>query len=180
VDLVAAQLQGAWELTVTVAANTGPPSQTARTVGSKGVDKVVFKSDCPTPGHCALQIWGPAGPKSTEAAYYQYFGTTTGLAGPPVSMPMMQSGDSYSADIPRGGLGGRLACQPPLSIPFPKQHLMLRVTNAVYNAGGSQGWRATTLVGSETEVGGWGCNGTLPSGWVVTHLAITGQTSLIL
>ena len=180
VDLVAAELQGAWKLTVTVVANTGPSSQTARAVGSKGVDDVTFVSDCPTRGHCALQIWGPTGPNSTEAAYYQYFGTSTGLVGPPVSLPIMQSGDSYSADIPIGGYGGQLACQPPRNIPVPKQYLMLRVTNATYNSHGSQGWRATTLIGTESLVSGWGCNGTVPSVWVVTHLDITGQTSSIL
>jgi hypothetical protein len=177
-DLIAAQVQGAWELTVTVASNTGPPnSLTARAVGATGVDKVVFHSDCPARGQCALQMWGPDGPNSQQAAYYQYFGKTTGLAGPPVSIPMMQSGDTYGADIPIGGYGGQLQCQPPRSIAVPNQHLTLRVTNAAYNNHGSQGWRATTLVGSETLVGGWGCNGTVPTDWVVTHLDIAGQIS---
>ena len=173
-DLIAAQIQGAWELTVNVSANTGPPSQTARAVGSTGVDKVVFHSDCPARGQCALQMWGPDGPNSQQAAYYQYFGKTSGLQGPPVSIPMMQSGDSYSADIPVSGFGGKLQCQPPRNIAVPIQHLTLRVTNATH---GSAGWLATTLVGSETLVGGWGCNGTVPSDWVVTHLAIAGRTS---
>lgn len=177
VDLVAAEVQGAWELNVTVVSNTGPPSQTARAVGSTGVDKVVFKSDCPTRGHCALQMWGPTGPNSQEAAYYQYFGTKTGLQGPPVSVPMMQSGDSYGADIPISGFGGQLQCQPPRSIPTPAQHLTLRVTNATYANHGNTGWTATTLVGSEMLIGGWGCNGTLPTDWVVTRLGIAGQTS---
>jgi hypothetical protein len=176
-DLIAAQVQDAWELTVTVTANTGPSSQTVRAVGTTGVDKVVFQSDCPARGKCALQMWGPTGPDSEQAAYYQYFGKTTGLAGPPVSIPMMQSGDSYGADIPIGGYGGQLQCQPPRSIPAPTQRLTLRVTNATYNNHGSQGWRATTLVGSETLVGGWGCNGTVPTDWVVTHLDIAGQIS---
>jgi hypothetical protein len=174
VDLVAAQLQRAWELTVTITANTGPSSQTARAVGTTGVDKVVFHSDCPARGQCALQMWGPDGPHSQQAAYYQYFGKTTGLAGPPVSIPMMQSGDSYSADIPIGGYGGQLQCQPPRSIAVPNQHLTLRVTNATH---ATTGWLATTLVGSETLVSGWSCNGTISTDWVVTHLGIAGQIS---
>lgn len=173
-DLIAAQVQGAWELTVKVTANVGPPSQTARAVGTTGVDKVVFHSDCPARGQCALQMWGPDGPNSQQAAYFQYFGKTTGLQGPPVSMPMTQSGDTYGADVPIGGSGGQLQCQPPRSIPVPNQHLTLRVTNATHN---STGWLATTLVGSETLVGGWGCNGTVPTDWVVTHLDITGRIS---
>jgi hypothetical protein len=107
-DLIAAQLQGAWELTVTVAANVGPPnSLTGRAVGTTGVDKVVFHSDCPARGQCSLQIWGADGPNSQEAAYYQYFGKTTGLQGPPVSIPMMQSGDTYGADIPSAASAAR-------------------------------------------------------------------------
>jgi hypothetical protein len=174
VDLTAAELHGAWELTVTVVGNTGPPSQTARAVGNKGVDKVVFQSACPTKGHCALEMWGPSGPNSQEAAYYQYFGTTTGLQGPPVSIPMMQSVDTYSADIPISGFGGQVPCQPPRDIPAPNQRLTLRITNATHV---STGWLATTLVGSETLVGGWGCNGTVPSDWVLTQLGIAGQIS---
>jgi hypothetical protein len=174
VDLTAAQVQGAWDLTVTVVANTGPPSQFARAVGKQGVDKVVFQSACPTRGHCALQMWGPSGPNPDQAAYYQYFGTATGLEGPPVSIPMMQAADTYSADILISGFGGPVPCQPPRSIPAPTQHLTLRVTNATH---ATAGWLATTLVGSETLVGGWGCNGTIPTDWVLTHLGIAGQTS---
>lgn len=174
VDLTAAKIQGPWQLTVTVTANTGPPSQTARAVGAKGVDNVVFQSDCPAAGHCSLQMWGSTGPDSTEAAFYQYFGTATGLQGPPVSSPMMQSGDSYGSDIPISGFGGQVRCQPPRGIPAPTQHLTLRVTNATH---ASAGWSATRLVGSETLVGGWGCNGTVPTGWVVTHLDIAGRIS---
>jgi hypothetical protein len=173
-DLIAAQVQGAWELTVKVTANTGPPSHMVRAVGTTGVDRVVFHSDCPARGHCALQMWGPDGPNGQQAAYYQYFGKTTGLQGPPVSMPMTQSGDSYGADVPIGGSGGQLQCYPPRSIPAPNQHLALRVTNATHN---STGWLATTLVGSETFVGGWGCNGTVATDWVVTHLDISGRIS---
>ena len=86
----------------------------------------------------------------------------------------MQSGDTYGADVPIGGYGGQLQCQPPRSIPVPNQHLTLRVTNANHN---STGWLAAALVGSETLVGGWGCSGTVPIDWVVTHLALTGRIS---
>ena len=149
VDLTAAQVQGASELTVTVIANTGPHSQTASAVGTTGIDKVVFHSDCPERGQCALQMWGPDGPNSQEAAYFQFFGTTTGLAGPPVSTPMMQSGDTYGADVPIGGYGGQLQCQPPRSIPVPNQHLTLRVTNANHN---STGWLVWLSVRSAVHV----------------------------
>jgi hypothetical protein len=174
-DLTDAKVQGLWELTVSVSANTGPaPSQTLRVAGTTGIDKVVFHSDCSKPGQCALQMWGPDGPNSQQAAYYQYFGKNTSLAGPPVSIPMMQAGVTYDADVPASGFGGQVQCPPPRSIPPPTQHLRLSVTDATYT---DAGWLATALVGSQTVIGGWGCDGTVPSDWVVIHLDIAGRIS---
>ena len=173
VDVAASRVAGAWALTVTVTAEIGRPAQSrALGPGHTAVDTVWFESVCPTAGHCNLQLWGPSGPNSQEVAYYQYFGTTSGLVGPPVSVPMAQSGDSYSADIPISGFGGLLACQPPRNIPVPNQHLTIRVTDA-YHA--TAGWQARRLVGTESLVIGWGCNGTTPTDWVVMDLGITGH-----
>src|ERR1700674_2647614 len=70
-DVLAAQVQGAWDLTVTLDSYTGPSAQHFIPLGHKGVDRVWFQSQCPTPGHCTLQIWGPTGPDPQTAAFFR-------------------------------------------------------------------------------------------------------------
>jgi hypothetical protein len=176
-DVNAAQVQGAWAVTVSVEAITGPASQSPLSrfpIGHRATDKVWFQSDCPSPGRCTLQLWGQSGPDSTQVAFFSYFSQASGLQGPPVSIPMVQSGDTYSATVPIAGFGGPIPCSPPTGSTAPEQRLTLRVTGAKQHG---SGWQATALAGSETYVSGWGCGDGKFTGWVITHLGIAGRPS---
>jgi hypothetical protein len=171
-DLVAAQVQGAWDLSVSVNGYTGPAATHFLAVGHKAVDRVWFQPQCAGTGHCSLQIWGPTGPDAQQAAYYTYHGPTSGLQAPPVSVPLQQSGDTYAATVPIGGYGGQIPCRPPAGEAAPTQQLTLRVSKARRTA---SGWLATELVGSESFDAIWGCSGGTFTGWVVGHLGIAGK-----
>lgn len=106
--------------------------------------------------------------------FSSYYSQASGLQGPPVSIPMVQSGDTYSATVPIAGFGGQIPCSPTIGSTAPAQRLTLKVTSAKQQG---SGWRATAMVGSETYVSGWGCNGAKFTGWVVTQLEIAGRPS---
>lgn len=176
-DVNAAQVDGAWALTVSVESITGPASQSPSNrfpIGHQATDRVWFHSECPGAGRCTLQLWGPSGPDTTQADFFSYVSQASGLQGPPVSIPMVQSGDTYSAAVPISGYGGPIPCSPPIGGTAPEQRLTLKVTSA--NQHGS-GWQATALAGSETYDSGWGCGDGKFTGWVVTHLGIAGRPS---
>lgn len=170
-DLVNARLQGAWNLSVTVASYTGPKQPANRPVGHQATDKIWFESTCPTPGGCSVRIWGPNGPDPSQAASYTFFSNQSGFEGTPGPTGMQQSGTTYTVDIPTSGFGG-FKCPPPGGATKPAQHMSLRVTDAKKNG---PGWLATTVAGTETLVAGWGCNGTQPTSWVAENLSIVGH-----
>lgn len=169
-DLVDAQLQGAWNLSVTVASYTGPQQPGNKPIGHQATDRIWFASTCPSAGACNTRIWGPNGPDASQAAFFQYFSNASGFEGTPPA-GMQQSGATYSVDIPIGGFGG-LKCSPPSASLRPAQHLSLRVTDAKQSG---SGWLATAVTGDETLVAGWGCNGTQPTSWIAQTLAIAGH-----
>lgn len=170
-DLVHARLQGAWNLDVTVASYTGPKQPGDRPVGHSATDRIWFESTCPSSAACSVRIWGPSGPDPSTASYYQYLSNASGFEGTPASSLLVQSGATYSADIPISGFGG-LRCSPPSSGSRPGQHLSLRVVDAKRNGAG---WLATTITGSESLVAGWGCNGAQATGWIAQTLSISGH-----
>ena len=102
-DLIAARLQGAWNLDVTVASYTGPQQPSDKPVGHKATDRIWFESTCATPGSCSVRIWGPTGPDPSQAAYYQYYSNTSGFQGTPAPNPLVQSGTCllYTSPSPR-------------------------------------------------------------------------------
>ena len=172
-ELAAATVTGSWALTVLVDSYTGPPppATDAMKPGHKGVDRVVFVSQCPSAGQCTLQLWGASGPDPATQAYYAFYSSATGLLGPPVSTPMTRSAATYTQAIPISGFGG-VKCPPSRTVPRPEQRLSLTVTNA---SGSGSSWSATALTGAETFVAGWGCSGTSFTGWTVGRLKITGK-----
>ena len=170
-DLVDARVQGAWNLTVTVASYTGPTQPGARPVGHQATDQIWFESTCPRPGSCSVRIWGPSGPDPSQAAYYTYYSNQSGFEGTPGPTGLQQSGTTYSVDIPTGGFGG-YKCAPPSGSTKPGQHLSLRVTEAKQSR---TGWLATTVTGTESLVAGWGCNGSQPTNWIAENLSIAGH-----
>ncbi len=116
-------------------------------------------------------MWGPTGPDPTQAAYFRFYSNSTGLQGPPVSVPMTESGTTYSQAIPVSGFGG-FSCSPSKTVPKPEQRLSLSVTGA---APAASGWMATAMTGTETELSGWGCGPSGFTGWTVGHLTISGR-----
>lgn len=172
-ELAAAAISGTWTLTVTVASYSGPPPPASNRfqVGHKATDTVTFVSQC-TGTSCTLEMWGPAGPDPSQAAYFRFYSNDTGLLGPPVSTPMTESGATYSQAIPIGGFGGRFICPPSQTVPRPEQRLSLKVTGA---APAGSGWKATAMTGTESTLSGWGCGASGFTGWTVAHLAISGK-----
>lgn len=171
-ELATAAVTGTWTLTVAVASYSGPPppSTSRFQVGHKGTDTVTFVSKCAATS-CTLVMWGPSGPDPTQAAYYSFYSNTTGLLGPPVSMPMIESGVTYSQMIPVSGFGG-FQCPPSRTVPKPEQRLSLTVSGATPVG---SGWTATAITGQETVLSGWGCGPAGFTGWTVGHLTINGR-----
>lgn len=170
-DLVDARLQGAWNLTVTVASYTGPQQSGYRPIGHVATDRIWFESTCPSAGACNVRIWGPNGPDPSQAAFFTFFSNASGLEGTPGPSGLQQSGSTYSVGIPIGGFGG-FKCSPPSPNTRPAQKLTLRVVDAQQTG---VGWLATTVTGTESLTAGWGCNGNQPTGWIAQYLSIVGH-----
>lgn len=170
-DLVNAQLQGVWNLEVTVASYSGPQDPSNRPVGHNATDQIWFDSTCPAPGSCTVRIWGPTGPDPSQVAYYTYYSNASGFQGTGGPNLLQQSGATYSVAIPISGFGG-FKCSPPSGGGRPAQSLKLQVVDAKPNGAG---WLATTVTGSEELVAGWGCNGAQATGWIAETLSLVGH-----
>lgn len=172
-ELATAKVGGAWELTVTVDAYSGPPPPSGIRLkpGHQAVDKVWLASQCPSGAACTLEMWGPDGPDPSKQSFYSFYSSNSGLLGPPVSTPMTESGATYSQAIPISGFGG-FTCPPSRTVPRPEQRLSLTVTGATH---GTAGWSASQMTGTETFIAGWGCGPGGFTGWTVGHLKVTGK-----
>lgn len=175
-ELAASTVSGKWTLTVAVASYSGPPPPKTNRfhVGHTGTDTVTFVSRC-AGASCTLVLWGPTGPDPTQSDYFRFYSDTTGLEGPPVSMPMTESGATYSQTIPIAGFGG-YTCPPSSTVPKPEQRLSLTVTGASSSA---SGWIATAMTGKESLLFGWGCGAAGFTGWTVGNLTISGRPATI-
>jgi hypothetical protein len=172
--LAQAQVEGKWQVTVTVSNYHGGkptgPRAVRNAVGHSATGILWLQEKCPGGGSCTLVIWGQAGP-GDDGTGLADVEDSTNLTVPSPLEPLTKTGATFSETFGIGGYGGPSSCYP-TGHPAPAESLSLRVVSAQSK---SSAVSATGLIGTETEIEGWSCNGSTFVSWDTATVAIVAH-----